>query len=278
MTYQGIDTAARLTAEQARKLRENGVSFVARYITPGKSLDAAEITALRDAGLAIMFCWETTAERMKGGARAGAEDSERAQWYARKLGIPAGCVIFFAADYDVPAADFATVEAYLRAARANMDDYTVGLYGPEAVVAEMSRRGSCYYFWQCVAWSNQKLPVADVWQYAWQGAAEAKEMAAKCGILAVDMDSAETLAGMWLPPGTLVDDGEGGAVYIPPNPAGHNDPVGETGPAWYETHMDWMERNGLMMDGRPNDAVTRAELAAVVHRLEEKRYSGLLED
>ena len=254
MSYLGIDTAARITAAQAKKLRENGVSFAARYITPGKSLDAAEITALRDAGLAILLCWESTAERMKGGARAGAEDSERAQWFAQKLGIPAGTVIFFAADYDVPAADFEAVEAYLRTARANIDDYGVGLYGPEAVIAEMSRRGACYYYWQCCAWSNQRLPVADVWQYAWQGAPEAKEMAAKCGILAVDMDSAETLSGMWLPP-----------AEEEPKP-------------WYAEHMTWMEKNGLMMDGRPNDDVTRAELAAVVHRLEEKRFSGLLED
>lgn len=252
--YQGVDTCAKITAAQAQKLRGEGVSFVARYITPGKSLDAAEIAALRDAGLAIMFCWETSAARMKGGARAGAEDAERAQWYAQKLGIPAGCVIYFAADYDVPAADFAAVEAYLRTARANLDDYTVGLYGPEAVVAEMSRRGSCYYYWQCCAWSNQRLPAADVFQYAWQGDARAKDVAAKCGILAVDLDSAETLAGMWLPPAAPEED------------------------PWYKPHMEWAEEKGLMMDGRPNDAVTRAELAAVVHRLEEKRYSGLLED
>lgn len=263
MTYLGIDTAARITAAQAKKLRENGVSFAGRYITPGKSLDAAEIQALRDAGLAIMFCWESTAERMKGGARAGAEDAERAEWYAKKLGIPAGCVIYYAADYDVPAADFAAVEAYLRTARASMDDYTVGLYGPEAVVAEMSKRGACYYFWQCVAWSNQFLTVADVRQYAWQGAAAAKEMAAKCGILAVDLDSAETLAGMW-------GDTSSGAD-APPSPQGEGEP-------WYAEHMAFMERNGLMMDGRPNDNVTRAELAAVVHRLEEKRFSGLLEN
>jgi len=253
MTYLGVDTAARITAPQAKKLRENGVSFVGRYITPGKSLDAAEITALRDAGLAIMFCWETTADRVKGGARAGAEDSERAQWYARKLGIPAGCVIYFAADYDVPAVDFAAVEAYLRTARANIDDYTVGLYGPEAVVAEMSRRGSCYYYWQCCAWSNQRLPAADVWQYAWQGDARAKDMAQKTGILAVDLDSAETLAGMWLPP------------------------VEEQPSHWYDEAMAWAEEAGLIRDGRPDDGVTRAELATVLMRFDQRMDAKITE-
>ena len=253
MTYQGIDTVAKITAAQARKLRENGVSFVARYITPGKSLDAAEITALRDNGLAIMLCWESTADRMKGGAKAGAEDAERAAWYAKNLGVPAGTVIFFAADYDVPAADFPAIEAYLKTARYNIGDYGVGLYGPEKVVADMSSRGACYYFWQCVAWSNQRLPAADVWQYAWQGDARAKDMAAKCGILAVDLDSAETLAGMWLPPA-------------------------EEQPAhWYDEAMAWAEENGLIMDGRPNDCVTRAELATVLMRFDELIQKAMIE-
>lgn len=243
MTYLGVDTAARITAPQAKKLRENGVSFVGRYITPGKSLDAAEITALRDAGLAIMLCWETTAERMKGGAKAGAEDAERAAWFAMQLGIPEGTVIFFAADYKVPDSDFPAVEAYLRTAKYNVEPYGVGLYGPERVVAEMSARGTCYYFWQCTAWSNQFLPCADVRQYAGQDDARAKELAAKCGILAVDLDSAETLAGMWLPP------------------------VVEQPTHWYDEPMAWAEKRGLIKDGRPNDPVTRAELAIVLQRL-----------
>lgn len=260
MTYLGIDTAAQITAPQAAKLKASGVSFVGRYLAEPdnpKALTAQEIAVLREAGLAILLCWETTAARMKGGAVAGAYDGELAAMYARSLGVPAGTVIFFAADYDVPASDFAAVEAYLRQAKNASDEFGVGLYGPEAVVAEMSRCGVCYYFWQCCAWSNQFLPVADVRQYAWQGAAEAQAMAKKCGIVAVDLDSAETLAGMWLPPVQPAPD--------PPQP-------------WYAADMAWMERNSLMMDGRPNDNLTRAELAAVVHRLEERRYSGLLED
>lgn len=253
MAYQGIDTAAKITAVQAKKLRENGVSFVARYITPGKSLDAEEIKALRDAGLAIMLCWETTADRMKGGARAGAEDSERAAWYAKKLGIPAGTVIYYAADYDVPAADFPAIEAYLKTAKYNAGDYGVGLYGPEKVVAEMSSRSACFYFWQCCAWSNQRLPAADVWQYAWQGDERSKGLAAKCDILAVDLDSAETLAGMWMPP------------------------VEEQPAHWYDEAMARAEEAGLIRDGRPDDGVTRAELATVLMRFDERMDAKITE-
>ena len=242
MSYQGIDTAANITAEQARKLAANGVSFAARYLAPGKTLTAQEVKNLREAGLAIMLCWETTANRIKGGAAAGAYDGDAARRAAEKLGIPAGTVIFFACDYNAPAEDFAAIEAYLRTAKYNVEPYGVGLYGPEQVVAEMSARGACYYYWQCVAWSNQFLPCADVRQYAWQGDVRAMDMAKKCGIGAVDLDSAETLAGMWLPP-----------------EAPEVDP-------WYKHQMEWAKENGLIMDGRPNDYVTRAELATEQER------------
>lgn len=267
--YEGIDTAARITAAQAAKLRENGVSFVCRYIGPeswGKTITRDEVAALRGAGLAVMLCYETSADRVKGGARAGAEDAVRARQCAQALGVPAGTVIFFAADYDVPAADLATVEAYLRAATFNIEEYGVGLYGPERAVAAMNERGACFYFWQCCAWStNQFLPVADVRQYAWQGDTRAKAMAAACGLYAVDLDSADTLSGMWLPP--------------VPEPVGH----------WYDDTVLWAEKEGVIApvptvaDARPEDPATRAEVMQMIcnynRRFESedtKSASGLL--
>lgn len=239
--YDGIDTAARITAAQAVKLRQSGVEFVARYLAPGKALTAAEVADLRDAGLAIMLCWETTANRIKGGATAGAADAMAARQAAEALGVPAGTVIFFACDYDAPSSDFASIEAYLRTATYNIEQYGAGLYGPERVIAAMSERGACFYYWQCVAWSNQFLPVADVRQYAWQGDARAKAMAAACGISAVDLDSAETLAGMWLPP----------AHPEPEKP-------------WYDETMAWAREEGICDGTRPEDPATRAEVAQMI--------------
>ena len=49
MMYDGIDTAARITAAQAAKLRENGVSFVCRYIGPeswGKTITRDEVAQM----------------------------------------------------------------------------------------------------------------------------------------------------------------------------------------------------------------------------------------
>lgn len=39
---------------------------------------------------------------------------------------------------------------------------------------------------------------------------------------------------------------------------------------WYDTAMSWVERNGIMMDGRPNDPVTRAEMATMLMRFQSK--------
>lgn len=257
MIYQGIDTAARITKDQAARLAENGISFVARYIGPeswGKTITPSEVAALRGAGLAVMLCYESSAERVKGGARAGAEDAARARQCAQALGVPAGTVIFFAADYDVPAADLDAVEAYLRAATFSIEQYGVGLYGPERAVAAMNERGACFYFWQCVAWSNVFLPCADVWQYAWQGDPRSQALAAKCGIHAVDLDAAETLAGMWMPP-------------VKPEP-------------WYTDTVLWAEREGVIApvptvaDARPEDPATRAEVMQMIRNYNSRFEAG----
>lgn len=201
--YQGIDTAAKITAQAARILKQEGFSFVARYLVPNsgslawKALTAAEAKIIRDAGLAIMFCWETTASRVKGGEAAGAEDGARARKLAEEMGVPAGATIYFAADYNVPADDYDAVDGYLAAAMLNSGHYAVGLYGHEKLVDAMKERYDLRY-WQCVAWSNQFSDAAGVIQYGWQGCAEAKAEEAKVGF-AVDLDAAASLDGMWLP-------------------------------------------------------------------------------
>ena len=273
MTYQGIDTVTRISAESAKILRENGVSFVCRYLGPaswGKTITKAEADTMLAAGLSILLCYETGADRMRGGAAAGEIDGLNARNYAQDLGLPAGTAIFFACDYNVPDRDLILCESYIRNAQAALGGiYEAGAYGPERLVSFLSERGACDKYWQCVAWSNQFLPVANVRQYAWQGDVRAREMAAKVGF-AVDLDAGEDLRGLWRPE---KKDGE-----------------------WYDEAMAWAEEAGLIRDGRPNDYVTRAELATVEMRNDErierkvieivkrmlpeddKRYGGLVSD
>ena len=201
--YDGIDTAAKITARAADILKREGYSFVVRYLVPNaggtawKALTASEAKVIREAGLAIMLCWETYANRIKEGAKAGAEDGKAARELAESMGIPAGTVIYYAADYNVPAEDYDAVDAYLDAAMMNLGLYNVGLYGHERVVNAMAKRGY-KHFWQCVAWSNEFSDDADTIQYEWQGGENAKALTEKIGV-AVDLDAAATLDGMWKP-------------------------------------------------------------------------------
>lgn len=204
MIYEGIDTAAKINARAAKILRDNGISFAARYLVPNsggtawKALTASEAKDLRDAGLAILLCWETTADRMKGGYDVGLVDGATAKQLAQEMGVPSGTVIYFAADYAVPESDYESVYQYLFAATVSAYPYKPGLYGSENIVGAMNEREACDYFWQCVGGSNMFLDCAKVIQYEWQGGADAKALASKVGF-AVDLDAAETLTGMWEP-------------------------------------------------------------------------------
>ena len=89
------------------------------------------------------------------------------------------------------------VDAYLDAAMTASGLYIVGLYGHENLVKAMHKRGF-KHFWQCVAWSNEFSDDAGVIQYEWQGGESAKALTSKIGV-AVDLDAAESLDGMWKP-------------------------------------------------------------------------------
>ena len=264
MTYQGIDTAARITAAQARKLRESGVSFVGRYLIPPgyiSALTPQEIADLRAAGLAILLCWELSAEAVKGGAARGAQDGARARELAESFGAPAGTAIYFACDYNIPNADLIQAENYFRAAQTALGKFEAGIYGPLSVVEFLAARSACRKFWQCVAWSPRFSPDAQLRQYQWQRGAEAMALAQKCGIAAVDLDVCEDLraAGLWMPGVKAYDDGEGGTIV---------ENTQEQKKPWYADAMAWAAAQGIINDGRPNDPVTRAELATALQRFD----------
>jgi len=268
MKYLGIDTAARISAAQAKKCAEHGVSFVGRYLVPAaysKALTAEEIKALRCAGLAILLCWEIGAEAFKQGANRGTQDGAQARSLAEGFGVPAGTVIYFACDYNIPDRDLGQAEAYIKAAQAALGQYVAGAYGPLKLVEALKSRGACRHFWQCVAWSAYFSQEAQTWQYQWQGSPEAKEMAAVLGF-AVDLNTCDDLrgAGFWMPYEEY-GDGEGGTIIEPAKPA-------QKPAMWYDGAMAFAKEAGLINDGRPNDPLTRAELATMI-----MRYDKLVE-
>lgn len=253
--YLGIDTAARINAERAQRCVQNGVSWVGRYLVPegyGKALTASEAKILRDAGLSILLCWEINAGDMKSGAARGARHGEQARQLADGMGVPAGTTIFFAADWDVQSYEMSACVEYMKAAQNALGNYVAGIYGGEAVCRRMYAEGY-RRIWQCIAWTNEFLPYASAIQYAWQGSTDAQAMAQILGF-GVDLDQCADMiaAGLWL-----------AKEYEPKDP-------------WYTSAMNWAEENGLLNDGRPEDYVTRAELATVEmrndERLEAKMY------
>lgn len=168
---RGIDTAAKLTAKQARELWAAGYSFAGRYLVPSgwKALTKAEAEIITGAGLRLLTVWETVAERPKGGAAAGAADGAAARRCAEAIGMPARGIIYFAVDFGAAQSDMPAIEAYLRAARANTGPYEIGVYGPYDVIEYMAERQVCKAYWQCVGWSGGRHSKhRDVYQAEWE--------------------------------------------------------------------------------------------------------------
>lgn len=263
MTYLGIDSAASISASAAKILRENGISFVGRYLVPagmGKDLTAAEIKNIHGAGLAILPCWEIEAAAVKEGAERGAKDGARAKQLAMQYGMPTGTSIYFACDYYATQAEYPMIEAYILAAQQACYPFVAGLYGHAGIVDYLGSRDTCKRFWQCVAWSGGRISkYTNVYQYQWQGGPDAQDIYKRVGFY-VDMNRCENLeaAGLWF---------------------------SAEEKHWYDEAMAWGERTGIMRDGRPNDTLTRAEAITMLMRYhnifaaeDDKTASGLLSD
>jgi len=149
----GYDYTARIAPAA---LKAAGCSVVSRYVTRldwPKSLQRAEADDLRAAGIPIMCNFETTADRMKGGAAAGRADAAEALQHMAVLGAPAGVTVWFSADWDVQPSEVPAVLAYLQAAAGVLGSKSrTGLYGGLRAVSAAADAG--YPIWQTIAWSG----------------------------------------------------------------------------------------------------------------------------
>jgi hypothetical protein len=166
---KGIDYTASTTAAQAKALKDAGYGFVCRYLVPvrmaWKRLTKSEVGIISAAGLQIVSVYEASANNAAFGATQGIIDGKEAYNEALLIDQPEGSTIYFAVDYDVQAKDYNIIEAYLKAAQAQIIGYNVGCYGSFGVCEEMSKRG-IKYCWQTYAWSaGKKSTHANVYQY-----------------------------------------------------------------------------------------------------------------
>ncbi len=261
---RGIDTATRLSAEKCKELKAAGVEFVGRYLVPPrgslkwKALTKAEAVNISAAGMKILCVWETTADRAKGGAAAGARDGEQALKCARDIGMPDTGIIYFAVDFGAQSADMDAIAAYLRAARTQTAEYDIGVYGCFGVVEAMAQRKACTHFWQCVGWSyGRKSPALNVYQSMWSHPL--------CGI-SVDDDECEDMdaAGIW---DYEEENMTGEQIYRKLN----DYLASQEAPEWAKEELDEAVAMGVTDGERPMQLVPRYQTAIMAKRAAEKR-------
>ncbi len=262
----GIDCATRLTAQTAAEIKAAGYEFAGRYLVPPvgsmkwKALTKDECRAITGAGLRLLTVWETTADSVRGGMAAGAEDGARAVKLAEEYGIPDGAAIYFAVDYDARADAFDTIEGYLKGARAQLGGrWRVGVYGSFRVIEEMAKRCAADCFWQCVAWSGgMKSGHRHVYQ---------AKFGQRAAGVAVDINECEDMkkAGIWSYADKFDEEDEdmtGEDIYRKLKDYLSTQPV----PAWARDELQEAVDMGITDGTRPMELIPRYQAAIMAKR------------
>lgn len=186
MSREGVDFSMARPSPAA--LVKAGKSFVVRYcpyqirvrLADGstalrwvaKGLTAAEVVAYREAGLAIVFNFESIAGRMKQGgspvvSRAnGIADAKLVEAAIARLDLPRATVCYFSADWDARESEQVLIDAYLKGAASVLGPERVGVYAGYYVVLRCRANGTARWFWQTYAWSGGHLfSYAHLYQY-----------------------------------------------------------------------------------------------------------------
>jgi N-acetyl-anhydromuramyl-L-alanine amidase AmpD len=163
----GVSDDARRTLKCIQQETEQGrpISFIVRYLMREMSL--AETTALSDAGLPIVSCYELNAgdPDIKAYTRKkGKEDGKRAFAKAQAVGQPAGTPIYFAIDTD-PGQQRQVILDYFEGVKEGCAQfladlaakglpsvvYDIGVYGGRCALEWCKDQGIATWFWQAFA-------------------------------------------------------------------------------------------------------------------------------
>jgi len=162
------DARRELKCIQGLNEQDRQISFVLRYLL--KNLTSDEVTALSNAGLPIVSCYENTAGEpaVTVFTRAkGINDAKDAFARAQRLGQPAGTPIYFAIDNDADPTGpwrtavldyFTGVQEGCAQYLADMQEkglqgvaYDIGVYGAGCVLDWCRDQGIATWFWQSFA-------------------------------------------------------------------------------------------------------------------------------
>lgn len=252
----GIDCATPLTAATAKAVAAEGAKFAVRYLVPAsyawKRLTVAEVGYIKAAGKKVASVFQKSTDRVTGGKTAGQVDGKEALAEAKLINQPIGSAIFFAVDYDAQPKDYDAIEAYLRAAQAELPGYHVGVYGHYSVIEQMANRGACKYFWQTYAWSGgKKSDKSQLYQY---------KNDTKLAGVSVDLNEAYAEEIFWNDVREeIAMENKSGFTDVPDN-------------HWAATSIKKAADKGLLVgvsDGKfdPNGNVTRAQMAVILDRI-----------
>lgn len=191
--YHGCDTAARLTLDDYKYLKKNGMNFVMRYFVPdsmSKSLTPDEVNSAHAAGIALGLVYETTANRAIQGHPAGVADAKTVNGLINKFRPPHGTVIYFAVDCDVPPAQHPIISAYFMGIKSELDyRYKIGVYGGRRILGFLKASSdTCTHYWSAYAW-----------KYGIVGEYNISQLTASTpfGHLVIDHNEAASLKGFW---------------------------------------------------------------------------------
>ncbi len=169
--------------------------FVIRYITGSgkKALTEEEIVEYRNAGLAIVLIFESTAGRALDGRQAGIADATTANMRALALGFPATQPIYFAVDVNTTPINYPVISNYFSGVATAIARSRVGVYGEYDLLAFLLKNRLVTYLWQTHAWSHGLVhDSAHIYQY---------RNGQQINGAAVDLDrSLRPDYGQWVPP------------------------------------------------------------------------------
>ncbi|TAI26576.1 DUF1906 domain-containing protein [Bacillus velezensis] len=159
------DTAAILTADTAKTLRENGYKIVGRYLTgnvrtssglTSKALTSKELSTIFNVGLSVFPIYQDGGYESSYFVKdQGTRDAYSAASAARRLGFPSGTTIYFAVDFD--AYDYEVTDkiipyfqeiksAFMKMqAFSTAPKYEIGVYGPRNICIRTSEAGLTKY-------------------------------------------------------------------------------------------------------------------------------------
>lgn len=132
------------------------VVAVVRYGVGGdsaKHLTVSEVNKLHSEGKSIVLAFESTAQRSREGTAAGKADVDAMEKWARSIGYPKQCPIFYAVDFDATPSE---VSDYFHGVIPGAY-YPSGPYAGITVVDAVLKAHPNGVAWQTLAWSAGKI-------------------------------------------------------------------------------------------------------------------------